>query len=125
MRHIAKLSLIFFLALTAQANAQKAIELTPSQVELLKEYQEEAQDRLVRAQDRLVRAQVALRCLGYYFGTIDAESKKQRKITIGAFKLWQREAGFRSIDNDPEEERLTMLEAQAHRKTKGKCQIKD
>ena len=118
MRHIAKLSLIFFLALTAQANAQKAIEFTPSQVELLKEYAKQHKDRVVRAQ-------VALKCLGYYFGTIDAESKKQRKITIGAFKLWQREAGFRSIDNDPEEERLTLLEAQAHRKTKGKCQIKD
>ena len=66
---------------------------------------------------------MALKCLGYYFGPIDAESKKQKKITIGASKLWQRETGYRRYESSSEE-RLAILEAQAYRKTKGKCEIK-
>ena len=90
---------------------------------MLKQCEKEYLKQFKDQKSRLVRAQVALKCLGYYFGPIDAESKKQRKITIFAFKLWQREADFRSLDNISEK-RLTMLEAQAHRKTKDKCEIK-
>ena len=122
---VLSLAVILFVALSTQASAQKAIELTPTQRELLKQFEEEALNGIVRAQDRLVRAQVALRCLGYYFGSVPAKSEKQVQTAIGAFMLWQREAGFLRLNDKPDEERLTLLEAQAHRKTKGKCEIKD
>ena len=115
MRHIAKV-LIAIGVIAFFAGPASGVEISPADLERFKRYAEEEKDKIIRIQ-------VALKCLGYYFGPINAESKKQKKITIVAFKLWQRETGYRRYE-PISEERLAILEAQAYRKAKGKCEIK-